>query len=162
MDNLLRKTVYSCCAFTPNMHNIPMHLRCKATAWYLFICMHACNNFTNCMLFHENYDMQPKFFCIQFPHQKRNKACITLHIFTSKSAWYLILHACPYQHFSLKRECYLNKNTTHVNWKFFPVFLNNKQWYTKNPASIVFSSRFNVITCKPISTFLSKNSMIFK
>ena len=26
------------------------------------------------------------------------------------------LHACLYQHFSLKTACYLNKNTTHANW----------------------------------------------
>ena len=47
------KTIYSCCAFTPNMHNVPMHLGCTATAWYLFICMHACIHIilTNCMLF---------------------------------------------------------------------------------------------------------------
>ena len=32
------------------------------------------------------------------------------------------LHACLYRHFSLKTACYLNKNTTHANWKFFLVF----------------------------------------
>ena len=110
LDNLLRKTVYSYHVFTTNMHNVPMHLRCKATAWYLFICMHACNNFTNCMLFHENYDMQTIYLFI-FPSSfliRKNTACITLHIFTSKTAWYLILHACPYRHLSLK-TCYFKQ-----------------------------------------------------
>ena len=32
MDNLPRKTVYSCCAFTPNMRDVPMHVRCTTTA----------------------------------------------------------------------------------------------------------------------------------
>ena len=128
-------------------------------------------------LFHENYDMQTIYLFI-FPSSfliRKIQPVLLYRFFTSKTAWYLILHACPYRHlslktcyfkqehntckmeilssfqkinigtqkssihsifpagstslhaclyrhFSLKTACYLNKNTTHANWKFFLVF----------------------------------------
>ena len=46
LDNHPIKTACSkpCRALTPDIRDVPMHMKCDATTWYLLICMHACIN----------------------------------------------------------------------------------------------------------------------
>ena len=74
----------------------------------------------NSMLFKQEHNTCKLEILSSF--QKINIGTQKSSIHSIFSAGSTSLHACLYRHFSLKTACYLNKNTTHANWKFFLVF----------------------------------------
>ena len=77
-----------CRALTPNIRDVPMHVKCDATAWYLLICMYACINI-----------ILTKLHVIQLRNKNHATGFFFVHISSSEK------NSLHYYHFSHKKNC---------------------------------------------------------
>ena len=139
LDNLPIKTTCSkpCRALTPDICNVPMHVKCDATTWYLLICMHACiniiltklhviqlrNKSCNWIFLSRFQTQKNSMHYYHFSHKKT--ACYQPRISMQTRFFFSRFRAqknsMNYYHFSHK-NCMLSTKNKHANWNFFSRF----------------------------------------
>ena len=145
VGNISRKIAYSkpCSALTPDTRDVPMHVKCNATAWCLLVtCMHIPTLFSpNCMLFKQELNHANWIFLSRFPTQTKKNSMHYFHFFFTQKLHVIQtrmksckLHFFPIFPAQKKTGMHYFHFFLHINRKLFKQQLNHANW--------IFFSRF--------------------